>query len=209
MLLFLGKIYRIKHEGMGVHMREKHSIIIRETYKDYSPPIPISRAIDKILAKIPSSYLSGLKTIVITNSANLPHYYRKGKTRSRGKYIAMAGCQAFYHKSFNGESAWIQLLLDNMLYAVPKWALRIPFIRDLYIAPALFHEIGHHIHGTKAPEYKEPETVADQWKNRLLGHYLSRQYWYLVPLFRLLKRRWNQTPKATATPLPRQTATAA
>ncbi len=41
------------------------------------------------------------------------------------------------------------------------WWLRIPLIREGKIADVLFHEIGHHIHFTCRPEYREKEDVAD------------------------------------------------
>ena len=42
-----------------------------------------------------------------------------------------------------------------------SWWLRIPLIREGKIADVLFHEIGHHIHFTCRPEYREKEDVAD------------------------------------------------
>jgi hypothetical protein len=46
----------------------------------------------------------------------------------------------------------------------------------------IFHEIGHHIHATTQPEYREREDVADEWQRRLLRAYLRRHYGYLRPL---------------------------
>ena len=168
-------------------MTKSHGVVIREVYKDYSPPARASRAVDRLLNGIPKKRLAGLKTVVITNSAGLSHDQRKGKTKARGRKVPVARCGGFYHEKWRGEPAWIQLLLDNILEGVPKRMLRIPLLRDVPLTEALFHELGHHIHKTQAPQHKEPEDVADDWKKRLSRQYLRRRYWYLMPLFFVLR----------------------
>ena len=52
-----------------------------------------------------------------------------------------------------------------------------------------FHEIGHHVHRTVRPEYREKEDVADVWKVRLQRNYYRRRFrWIgvLAPVLRLL-----------------------
>lgn len=89
--------------------------------------------------------------------------------------------RGLYHEKWQGEPAWIELFIDNILSrsAGLTW---IGFLRDLLVGEVLAHEVGHHIHTTKAPEFKEREDVADEWGNRLLGRYLMRRYWYFFPL---------------------------
>jgi hypothetical protein len=164
-------------------MKKVHSVIIREAYKNWSPPVHAARAVDRLLNGIPKKRLSGLESVVITNSANLSHGERKGKMKSRGRKVRMVRCGGFYYEKWKGEPAWIQLLLDNMLEQWPTWMLRVPFFRDLAFSKTLFHELGHHIHATQAPQHKEPEDVAEDWRDKLTGYYFRRQYWYLAPLF--------------------------
>ena len=45
--------------------------------------------------------------------------------------------------------------------------LKIPFIREGPIVDVFFHEIGHHIHHSIRPEFREREDVADVWMVRL------------------------------------------
>jgi hypothetical protein len=50
------------------------------------------------------------------------------------------------------------------------------------VAQTLYHEIGHHIHYTIRPEYKEKEDVADRWSKKLTAKFLRRKYWYIIPI---------------------------
>ena len=192
-------------------MKESHGVIIREAYKDWSPPVRAAQTVDRLLNGIPRKRLADLKTIVLTNSANLPHDERKGKTKARGRKVPMVRCGGFYHEKWKDQPAWVQLLLDNILEPWPKWTLRVPFLRDLAFSEPLFHELGHHIHKTQVPQHKEREDVADIWRKKLSRYYFRRHYWYLMPLLfvlRLLlkplywmmerKKKANQALRATS-----------
>ena len=71
--------------------------------------------------------------------------------------------------------------MDNILDGWPKVCLWIPLIRDMAIAYVVFHEIGHHVHSTRAPEHREKEDVADKWRDRLMRTCVKRKYWHLFP----------------------------
>jgi hypothetical protein len=43
----------------------------------------------------------------------------------------------------------------------------------------LFHEIGHHVHATVRPEFREKEDIADDWGKKLTGNYIFNRYWYV------------------------------
>ncbi len=163
-------------------MKKSHSVIISEAYKDWSPPAYATKTINRLLNGIPKDRLAGLKSVVITNSASLSHDRRKGKTKARGRKVSTVQCRGFYYEKWQGQPAWIKLLLDNMLEPWPAWTLYIPFLRDLVFSDTLFHELGHHIHKTQAPQHKEREDVADDWQKKLSRHYFRRRYWYLRPL---------------------------
>jgi hypothetical protein len=81
--------------------------------------------------------------------------------------------------------------------------LKVSLWRDVLISNVLFHEIGHHIHSTTRPEFRERETVADEWRDRLQSRYFKKQYPWLLfvaypvnavrrlfgPIYRFLLRR--------------------
>ena len=51
----------------------------------------------------------------------------------------------------------------------------------------LFHEIGHHIHRTIRPEYREKEDVADVWKVRLQRNYHKQRFGWVRIVARFIK----------------------
>ena len=167
-------------------MNEEHGIIIREAYKDYEPPFDVVRIVNRLLAGVPNTRLAGLKTVVLSSSANLSKPVRKAKAHARGKSYELGKCRGRYHQKWKNESAWIELWVDNMLMSCPKPLLWVNILRDFAIADTLFHELGHHIHYSQAPEHKEKEDVADKWDKRLSRQYFRRRYWYWMPLFLLL-----------------------
>jgi hypothetical protein len=60
-------------------------------------------------------------------------------------------------------------------------------LRDILFGDVVFHEVGHHIHYTTRPEYREKEDVADTWMRKLKKQYLRRKYAWLIPLLPLLR----------------------
>ena len=162
-------------------------IDLKEHYRDYQPHASSKKSVERLIANTPADQLAGLKTIVLTNFDALNHDRRRGKTRSRKKKVAFKNCRGLYHQKWKGEPAWIELFLDNMFpQDMPKVLMYIPLIVDLVVADTLFHEIGHHVHYTHAPEYKEREDVADKWKVKLSAHYFRKEYWYAVPLLKVV-----------------------
>jgi hypothetical protein len=95
-----------------------------------------------------------------------------------------------YHHKWNGEPAWIEIFIDNILSNIVGGGVfwKIKFVQDIFLSEVLFHEIGHHIHKTMAPDHSEREDNADKWGARLSKHYGFRAYWYLVPI--LVPLRW-------------------
>lgn len=64
--------------------------------------------------------------------------------------------------------------VEDLLRVVPRKYLRgLGFV--------LFHEIGHHIHETQRPEFREPENIADRYAWQLMGRLVIRR-WYLVAM---------------------------
>src|SRR5437899_2964833 len=96
--------------------------------------------------------------------------------------IAIAQAGGLYHGAWHGQPPWIELLVDRICAGVPRWALRLPAVRDLLFAGVLFHEIGHHVYATTHKEHAERESVAEKWRRAMAGPYFRRRYWYLRPL---------------------------
>jgi hypothetical protein len=92
-----------------------------------------------------------------------------------------------YHQKWGGQRPWIELYVDQILRCWPKWTVWIPLARDVAIGGTLYHELGHHVHLFIRPEYREKEDVADEWGKKFMKHFLRRQYWYLIPLARIIK----------------------
>ena len=163
-------------------MKEHHNVTIREAYKAYSPPIDAGKVVDKLLSGIPKKRLAGIKTVVLTDSANMTAGELRARARARGRTFRVRDCRGRYHPKWKGELAWIQIFVDNCLSDWPRFSLRIPFIREMLISEPLFHEVGHHIHANQEPEYRDGELVADNWESRLHGYYYRRKHWYLIPI---------------------------
>ena len=168
-----------------------HKVELVEAYRTYSPPAWVRPTVDRILSGMPARYLSGLRTVVLTDAGGLNYARRRAKTLSRKKKVKISESTGLYHQKWKGEPAWIELFVDNIVpwYGRMTW---LRFIRDLAIGEILAHEIGHHIHTTRAPEFREREDVAEKWKGKLLGPYLMRRYWYFFPLVVLVYRLWKR-----------------
>lgn len=167
-------------------MNEKHDIIIREAYKNYEPPFDVVSTVNRLLNGVPRNRLTGLKTVVVSSSQNLGKKVRHAKAKARGKSYELGKCRGAYNQKQQNKPALIEIWVDNTLQHWPRGCFHFSIFRDFALSEVLFHEIGHHIHYTQAPEYKEKEDVADKWESRLNRHYYRRQYWFLVPFFSIL-----------------------
>src|SRR5258705_5968726 len=178
---------------------------IVESYGAHVAPKWVRVTVSRLLSATAPDHVNGLGAIVLTDSASIG----RGKThRVSGRKYTKRECRGFYHPSWRGQQAWIELVVDNMVADFPKPLWRVQFMRDLIISWTLFHEIGHHLHGTVASAARSSEAAADEWRERLTGLYVRKRYWYLVPLFkvvgplyRLLRRltsRWSRRPSGAA-----------
>ena len=138
---------------------------------------------NSVLQSVPNEYLTGLNRIVLTDAGGLNRAGRRKKTRHRGKTKNRREAIGSYHQAGQGQKTYIELFVDNIVAQCPK-AMKISPLRDLVFADVLFHEIGHHIHMTRAKVYREREDVADEWMQRLAKTYLRRK-WYLRPLAKI------------------------
>jgi len=112
---------------------------------------------------------------VLTNRLALTRDRKRAKVWWRSRKVRIADSLGVYHHATLREAAWIELMADGVLAGAPKWAWSFPIIRDGLLAHTLYHEVGHHIHAVHAPEHREPENVADEWRDRLMrGMYRHR-----------------------------------
>jgi len=173
---------------------EKNTPSIVENYKDFSPSFNVLASVKSLLTYVPSHYLNGLEQIVLKNSSGLNRKQRRKKTISRKWRTAIKDSLGLYYQKHRGIPAHVVIFVDNIEQSTPVWVLKISFLRNIIIASTLYHEIGHHIHKTIHPEYKEREDVADEWRDKLLRLLVKRRYWYLKPVVLILKpviRRWK------------------
>lgn len=157
---------------------------IVEAYKDYSPPPQVLRIVRVLLRYVPPERLVGLRTVVLTNHAALSRDKRRRKIRRRGRKVGMRIALGSYHQAWKGKPAWIDLFVDRIVaeYDFP-FMFHLPVIPYIAFSGVLYHEIGHHIHKTSRPEFREQEDVADKWRDKLGSRFLWKHYWYLSPLF--------------------------
>jgi hypothetical protein len=166
-----------------------------EAYRDFEPPANFKQVVETLLAYVPPKYLVGLKTIILTNSSALSRDQRRQTTWSRKHKVRLSECRGSYFRATKSSPATIWLYVDNILRREPRWVTRVPLIRYMEPSNVLYHEIGHHIHATIKPAYKEREDVAEEWRRKLLGNFARKRYWYLRPLFLsfgLVPRQRNQ-----------------
>jgi hypothetical protein len=168
-------------------MENSQKIEIQEDYRDFVAPFWVSKALCRLLDGIPEKYLYGLKTILLTNSLGLNRSQRRKKTKFKKHKVSNHACLGLYQQEWQGQPAKIELFTDNILSSFPALIQRIPFFQDLIMGDVLYHEVGHHIHKSSEPEYREREDVADFWRKKLIGIYFRKQYWYLRPLTIVLK----------------------
>jgi hypothetical protein len=175
-------------EGAGGAYRMAAGPEILEAYRDYTPPVPAKRIVERLLKSLPETYLIGLKTVVLRNSEGLHHRERKKKLRHRKQKFALRDCPGYYVQKWHGNHASIEILVDQVVANTPAIILWFSVFQDMLFAFVLYHEVGHHIHISQRPEHKEKEDVAEKWSNRLTLRYLKRRYWYLFySLYVLLK----------------------
>jgi hypothetical protein len=153
---------------------------LSESYRGGAAPAWMHSTVERLLGSLPDDFLSGLGTIVLTDSESIG----RGKTgRVRGRKYNRRDCRGFYHAGTSREVAWIELVADNMIAGMPKPFFRIQFTRDLVVSQTLFHEIGHHLDATLGSPARRGEVAAEEWCRRLSRKYFRQRYWYLKPVF--------------------------
>lgn len=155
-------------------------IEIVENYKDYAPHPRIRKSVKRIVSNVPPKRLFGLKAIILTNTKALNHKRRRQKIRYGKRKVHLNQCLGWYTRKWNNNPASIELMIDNIFNNFPEWLYYFNFFVDFTLTSTVFHEIGHHIHKSQAPEFKNKEIVAEKWRDQLSRDYFSRKYRYII-----------------------------
>jgi hypothetical protein len=165
----------------------KPAIPIYENYGSYKPTVNVRKMVEKLLGSVDPEYLQGLGSIVLSSQAQLPRKGRRGKFWSRGHKLSVSSVLGYYAQSWKGQPAYIDLYVDKIFSQVPGWLVHIPTMRFFIIGQVLFHELGHHLHKTKYPEFKEKEDVAEEWRKKLTKIAFRKRYPYIVPFLKVYR----------------------
>jgi len=140
---------------------------IVENYHEFEAPANFKRMVRDLLKDVPKEYLTGLRTIVLTNQVALARDKRRQKIWSRRRKYRLAESRGLYYAATQSAPATVWLFVDNILSNQPSWICRAPLLGYDALAATLYHEIGHHIHAVCRPAHKEREDVADEWARKL------------------------------------------
>ena len=152
--------------------------------------LQICSTVERLLGFLSVDQLGSLESVFVTRHELQPHSRRRHKTRSRGRKIPILGCAGLYHQSWAGRRAWIELFADSITPSGwPRWVLRRRVMQNAVVGAIFFHEVGHHLHSTRAPEHREREDVAEKWSSRLLIPFLKREHSWFHPL--MLGLKWS------------------
>jgi hypothetical protein len=116
------------------------------------------------------------------NLGGLSRRDRVGKVWSRKSRVDKSYILGRYHPRSRSSLPYIELRVDKIIAGLKGKFLWFPFLRELVFGHVLFHEVGHHIHYTIRPEYKEKEDVADKWAGKLTANFIRKKYWYALPI---------------------------
>jgi hypothetical protein len=175
-------------------------IPIFESYQRFQPPSWVRPTVAKLLAGIPDKYVAGLGSIVLTNASAIG----KGKTqRFGGRKYARADCLGFYHCKRRDEQAWIEIVVDNVVYTwfrprSTSVLSVIPLAREIAFSDVLFHEVGHHLDHVLGAPAPSGEAAAEAWKKILQRSYLAKRR-SLRFLLRIV-RRFRRGGKKSSSP---------
>lgn len=161
---------------------------IYENYGAYRPRTNARRIVTYLLTTVESNYLQGLGSIVLSSQTVLSRKKRRQKNWRLGRKISTSQTLGYYQGACNGKPAFIDLYIDKIFAEVPAWAKCFPVVAFFVISAVFFHELGHHIHHTRRPEFKEPEGVADEWSKKLSVRAIRKRYWYLRPFLPKIAR---------------------
>lgn len=165
----------------------KPAIPIYENYGAYKPNLNVRRMVANLLDSVGPEYLQGLGSIVLSSQTQLPRQGRRKTFLSRGRKLTVSRVTGFYRQSWKGQPACIELYVDRILASAPGWRAHIPTAGFFLFSNVLFHELGHHLHKTRRPEFKEREDVAEEWRKKLTKIAFRKRYPFAMPFLKALR----------------------
>jgi hypothetical protein len=164
---------------------------IIENYKDHVAPAYVRQSIERLVSSLSPEHIGGLQSIVLTNSGAVG----SGKThRIRGRKYRRNACGGFYHHATQTDRAWIEIIVDTTIPPLPRLLTFFRAVPDLLLANSLYHEVGHHLDATIGSASRAGEAAAEDWRRRLTKIHTRKRYWYLVPLFLLIRMLFKASP---------------
>lgn len=137
--------------------------------------------VERLVSWLPEAYCRNLGAVVLTETAVIrKRRVRRSRASRRGVTLGR------YHRPWNGEPAWIELVVDEVVKGIPGPLCWIRAIREFAVGRVLFHEIGHHLDATIGSVGRTGEHGAIAWEKRLSGEYLRKRHGYLRPFGRQL-----------------------
>jgi hypothetical protein len=146
---------------------------VLEEYQRPKHPADYRASVERLLRFVPPAYLRGLDSVRLKDTV----LRRKGGRPVRAGRV----WTGMYWQGAKGRQPFIELNLNAIQGPIPDWMMKIGPFRDDIIGTTLYHEIGHHIHTTIAPDPRGREVVANIWRKRLKWDYARQRYWYLRP----------------------------
>ncbi len=146
---------------------------IYENYRGYTPPLGVTKTVERLLSSIPPGHLAGIESVVLTNALTLG----AGKTnRIRGRKQERKACLGFYHPASSDSGPWIELIIDNIVPMPLPRMFRWSFVYDLIFSDTVFHEVGHHLDATIGSPSRTGENAADSWASILRRRYFREHH---------------------------------
>ena len=143
----------------------------------------IEESINKIIEFIPKANLNGLDYIYVTDE---PMEWKKHLANAAG---------AYFQKSKDAP-AYIEIYLSRLfrnISSAESSQLMVP-LRNIGIALAVFHEIGHHVEKTKSHGIKKNnrERYAENYEKKLMAKYLFANADSINSCFQNLEKVGNE-----------------
>ena len=149
-------------------------------------PINIERLVRKLLVKVPEDHLVGLGSIILVDQVT-----HKRDKKSEG----------LYWQSKGQELAKIEIGVNTIYRAMPRFIFYLPFIAKFMLATVLYHEIGHHAHRHGFGQIPHQEKEANQFaaacyrrSHPVMARVVAPLMWLFAVLSRAMEgqtRRWE------------------
>ena len=155
---------------------------IREQFQGQPLNLPIKEVVTELLLSVPPHHIRGLGFVLLTDSASLSRERKREKHTYAGKKKHVVDTPMLYHWAWQGQPAWIEVFVDHLNHEMPRYGWRIPIVREMVVGHGLYYFVGAHTFAVTPTAKPTKDEAPSYWRDRLLGAYLHRKYWYISPL---------------------------